>query len=222
MDNIKVLIVDDQKLLSDLMTSMLATDANIKIVGCAKDGKQALDIVKKESPDVVLMDIMMPDCNGFEATKLIKEHNENIKVLILTSSNNESDVHQALDNGADGYVLKSISKHELLTAINSIHANMEILHNDIKSYAKTRTEKDIASDENSKKIITINDIKVELNKREIDILKMIVDGESTSDMAKKLFVSEGRLRNIITTLISKLMLKDRTQLAVFALKNNLV
>lgn len=222
MDKIKVLIVDDQKLLSDLMEAMLIKDTNISIIGCAKDGCQALELVKQLTPDVVLMDIVMPNCNGIESTKKIKEFDKNIKVLILTTSNNEDDVHQALDNGADGYVLKDITKNELITAINSVHAEMEILHKEIKAYAKFTITNNKENNENDKKIVYVNDIRIELEKRECEIMRMIVDGKNTSEIAKTLFISEGRLRNIITDLISKLMLNDRTQLAVFAIRNNLV
>lgn len=218
---LKVLIADDQHLLLDLMQHMLSDQEDIEVVGTATDGQQVIEMSKQYQPDVVLMDIMMPQLNGIEATKEIKKLDQDVKVLILSSSNREEDVHEAINNGADGYVLKSINEDELVLAVKSVHAHMEVLHHDIRAYAKFALASDI-NKKNGKKTIIVQGFPVELTRQEIQVIKMIVEGLSTGEMARSIHVSEGRLRNIITDVISKLMLKDRTQVAVFALKNNLV
>ncbi len=218
---IKVLLVDDQELLLDLMNHLLESDSDIEVIACAKDGNEAIELANKLKPDVILMDIKMPNCDGIEATKKIKEADKNNKILILTTSKDEEDVHLALNNGADGYVLKSINENELVLAIKSVYANMEVIHNEVREMAKRSSSKEIYTTTKGKRVM-VNDIQVELSNRELEIIKMIVEGRKTSDIAADLFISEGRLRNVITTIISKLMVDDRTQLAVFALKSNLI
>ncbi len=217
---IKVLIVDDQQLLLDLLSHMLEGTEDLEVVACGKDGNQAVALTEEHNPDVILMDIQMPFCNGIEATQRIKKYHKDIKILILSSSSEDQDVHKALSSGADGYVLKNIGEDELIAVIKSVHANMEVIHEDVRE-AAMRSRMGVFEDSDGKTIV-IEGVRVALSERDLDIIKMIVDGKTTSQMAGELFVSEGRLRNIITEIIQKLMVDNRTQLAVFALKNNLV
>lgn len=217
---IKVLIVDDQQLLLDLLGHMLENTDEIQVVARGRDGNQAVALTEEHEPDVILMDIRMPHCDGIDATKRIKEHHKDIKILILTSSSNDQDVHKALSSGADGYVLKTIGEDELIAVIKSVYANMEVIHEDVRGAALRSRMGEF--DQESGKTIIIEGVKVKLSERDLTIIKMIIDGKSTTEMAEELFISEGRLRNIITEIIQKLMVDNRTQLAVFALKNNLV
>lgn len=217
---IKVLIVDDQQLLLDLMSHMLSSTDDIEVVACGKDGNQAISLTEKYKPDVILMDIQMPYCDGIEATKRIKKNHKDIKILILSSSSEDQDVHKALSSGADGYVLKTINEEQLIAVIKSIHANMEVIHEDVREAALRSRMGEFS--ESDGKTIYIEGVRIEISKRDLEVIQMIVDGKSTSEMAEALFVSEGRLRNIITEIIQKLMVENRTQLAVFALKNDLV
>lgn len=218
---IKVIIADDQELLRDLLEQMLKRYSDIEVCGCAANGLEAIDLAKRHRPDVVLMDIDMPECNGLEAAKEIKRVCPETKILILTISKGGDDIRHALDGGVDGYILKSVSPDELLMAIKGVHSNMEIIHKDIRTLANSRDAVTTSRIGNKTRIV-VNDIAVELSDREIDVIKKLVEGKSSAEMAAELFVTEGRLRNIITEIISKLMLKDRTQLAVFAIKNKLV
>lgn len=218
---IKVLIVDDQELFSDLLSYMLQNNPDIEVVAKAYNGNEAVRNAGIYEPDVVLMDISMPICDGIEAAGQIKELGLKCKVLMLTSSAESEDVTEAIKNGAAGYVLKSISKDRLILAIRSVHAGLEILDQDVKSFAQTLPIH-LSKDAKKGRTVCIEGIEIELSERELQIIRMIVDGISAADMAKELFIAEGRLRNIITEIISKLMLNDRTQLAVFALKNKLV
>jgi DNA-binding NarL/FixJ family response regulator len=217
---IKVLIVDDQQLLLDLLTQMLEETEDIDVVAVGRDGNQALALAQETEPDVILMDIQMPHLDGIQATERIKHHYPETKILILSSSREDQDVHKALQSGADGYVLKTIGKEQLIAVIKSVHANMEVIHEDVRE-AATLSRMGHFDEDHGKKLI-INGVKIELSERDLEIIRMIIDGKSTGEMAEALFISEGRLRNLITEIIQKLMVENRTQLAVFALKNDLV
>ncbi len=218
---IKVLIVDDQQLLLDLMNRLLENHQDIEVVATGKDGNQALVLTEQHQPDVVLMDIHMPECSGIEAIKKIKAYQPAIKILVLSSSSDDMDVHEALTNGADGYVLKTIGEQELVSVIKSVYADMEVIHRDVREAAQRSRSGQFDGGTDGKKLV-IDGVHIELSERELEVIRMIVDGKSTTEMAEALFISEGRLRNIITEIIQKLMCENRTQVAVFALKNNLV
>lgn len=115
----RVIIAEDQKLLRESFKNIIENNSDIKVVACATNGNEAYDLCKEYMPDVVLMDLSMPICNGTEATKLIKAELPSVKVLVLTASNDKSDVTDAISNGADGYILKDISTEELILSIKS-------------------------------------------------------------------------------------------------------
>jgi len=217
----KVLIADDQQIFRECLKFMIEKSSDIEVIACAADGREAINLCRSLSPQVVLMDIMMPVCDGIEATREIKKMNKDIKILVLTTEKDSKSVTDAMRNGADGYILKSVSKEDLILSIKGVMSDLEILHKEIKAMAKN-LPKDKISKSGRIKEIEVNGFTVELSERELIIIKAIIDGEDNSDIAAKLFIAEGRLRNIITEIISKLMLKDRTQLAVFAIKHNLV
>ncbi len=218
---IKVLIAEDQQLFRDLLEMMLSSNDDIQVTGGARDGNEAFEMARTQQPDVVLMDIHMPVCNGIEAVKKIKAAGLPCKILVLTASYGEEDVSDAIRSGADGYILKSVSKEELALAIRSVHTGMEVLHKDVREVARRPVPR-VTAERREVKILLISGIEVKLNERELKIIKMVVDGKTTSEIAQELYLAEGRVRNIITELISKLMLKDRTQLAVFAIRHHLV
>ena len=216
---LRIIIVDDQLLLLDLLVQMLQNAEDIEIVARAVDGNEAIDAAKRYSPDVILMDVKMPVCDGIEATAKIKDLNEGIKVLLLTSSEERDDVIRALKSGADGYILKSVSKEELLLAIKAVSMNMRIIQHDLRDMLLSS---EIGSGGSfTDNMVIVNDMEVQLTDREVEIIRMIVDGKSIEEMSVGLFLTEGRIRNVITEILSKLMLKDRTQLAVFALRNKI-
>ncbi|AFM39361.1 response regulator containing a CheY-like receiver domain and an HTH DNA-binding domain [Desulfosporosinus acidiphilus SJ4] len=217
----KVLIADDQKLLRESFRTIIERNSEIKVVACASNGKEAYELCGKLRPDVVLMDISMPLCNGTEATKLIKSQYPNIKVLIVTASDDQIDVCQAIRNGADGYILKSVGTEELILSIKSTFLGLQIIHKDVfkpETFAG-HSEEPKAPRNNQ---ITVEGVDVKLTDRELDIIEMIVEGKDNKEISASLFIAEGTVKNIITTIISKLHLKDRTQLAVFAIKNSLI
>lgn len=162
----------------------------------------------------------MPICTGSEATKLIKTDFPSIKVLILTASNDKTDVTDAITNGADGYILKDISTEELILSIKSTSLGLGIITKDILSPIVSNLRKE--SKKSKKKNVTVDGINISLTERELKIISMIVDGKDNKEIGASLFIAEGTVKNIITEIISKLQLKDRTQLAVYAVKNQLV
>ncbi|MBN7574531.1 DNA-binding response regulator [Clostridium sp. 2-1] len=216
----RVIIAEDQKLLRESFKNIIENNSDIKVVACATNGNEAYDLCKEYMPDVVLMDLSMPICNGTEATKLIKAELPSVKVLVLTASNDKSDVTDAISNGADGYILKDISTEELILSIKSTSLGLRIITKDILSPMILNLRKE--NKKAKKKIIDINGINISLTERELKIVSMIVDGKDNKEIASSLFIAEGTVKNIITEIISKLSLRDRTQLAVYAVKNGLV
>ncbi len=216
----RVIIAEDQKLLRESFKNIIENNSDIKVVACATNGNEAYDLCKEYMPDVVLMDLSMPICNGTEATKLIKDELPSVKVLVLTASNDKSDVTDAISNGADGYILKDISTEELILSIKSTSLGLGIITKDILSPMILNLRKE--NKKAKKRTIDINGINISLTERELKIVSMIVDGKDNKEIASSLFIAEGTVKNIITEIISKLSLRDRTQLAVYAVKNGLV
>ncbi len=216
-----VLIADDQRLLRESLKNIIENNSDIKVIGCVANGKEAYDFCSQTIPDLILMDISMPVCNGTEATKLIKAEYPQIKVLILTSSNDESDINDAIKNGSDGYILKDVGVGELILSIQSTAVGLGIMHKDI--FNSISISKDNHYDEEHKiKTVSIMGIDVTLTERELKIIEMIVNGNDNKQISHALYIAEGTVKNAITEIISKLQLKDRTQLAVYAIKHNLV
>ena len=217
----KIVIADDQKLLRECFQAIIENNSDMKVVACAANGREAYEACREFNPDVVLMDIFMPVCSGIEATKLIKSTYPHIKVLMLTASDDKSDVSQAINNGASGYILKNVGTEELLLSIKSTYFGLQIIDKDVLRPALFNTDLYETKKHKSNKI-TIEGVDVIITDRELDIIQMIVDGKNNKEIGAALFIAEGTVKNTITTLISKLQLKDRTQLAVFAIKNILI
>jgi len=216
---IRTLIADNQQLFRDLLEYTLKDSNEIEVAGSVENGIEAVKATLEYLPDVVILDPAIPA--GIYAVKQIKENGLETKILVLTESREIKDITTALDSGADGYLLKRVGKEELIVAIKAVHYDMGIIDKSIRkiAYKSLSLTRKSGRDRN---LIRINGIEVKLSDRELRIIEMIVEGMSNSDMARELFITEGRLRNIITELISKLMLKDRTQLAVFAIRSGLV
>ncbi len=183
----------------------------------AKNGRDAFKICMQEKPDIVLMDLIMPDCDGIEGTRLIKAFNKNIRVVILTLFNSDDNLSRALKNGADGYITKDIGPKELQQTVRSLYMGLGIIQNNLMDNLVRRID---SSDPVYNKELIYE--KFNLNEKEIEIIKLIVDGKSYKDMSKVLFTSDGTVRNMTSNLLHKLDLKDRIQLAIFAVKNKLV
>lgn len=211
---IKLILVDDMVIFRESLKFIMEHDSEIEVVGCAGNGKEAAELCAQLSPDLVLMDLMMPECDGVEGTKLIKDINEKIKVLILTTFNDNLNVSGALKNGADGYILKEVKPDELIMAVKSAARGFNIIH---KSAFSSVVDKLTSTEEKQEKKIDIF-----LSEKEKAIIELIIDGKSNKEIASALCFAEGSIKNTITGILNKLGLKDRTQLAIFVLKNNLI
>ena len=213
---IEIVLVDDQPSFSEALKYTLEKSGEVLVVGCASNGYEALELCKKNNPDAVLMDLQMPDCDGVEGTLLIKNYDSKIKVIILTTFNDDLDITRAIQNGADSYVLKEIETAELMTVIKSVSNGFGIMHNSILAKVSKMLPRTVQKDY----FKTIEDLG--LSSRELDIIEWIVDGLTNVEIAKKLGYTEGTIKNMISGILLKIGVKDRTQLAVFAIKNNLV
>lgn len=216
----KLIIADDLKLLRESFKHIIENNSDIKVVACASNGKEAFDYCENLSPDVVLMDIAMPICDGIKSTKMIKSKYPNIKVLILTASHEDWAVSESINSGADGYILKDMSAEELILSIKSAAMGLGIIHKEILHSVPINSKEQ--SEVIRNKILNIHGMEIDLTERQIKIIKMIVDGFDNKEIGKALYIAEGTVKNSISEIISKLQVKDRTQLAVYAIKNNLV
>lgn len=205
----KVLIVDDDALIREGLKILLDLEEDIEVVGTAVNGQEALEVCKVKSPDIVLMDIRMPILDGVLGTKLIKEYSKGIKVVILTTFKDDEYIKEAIKNGAEGYILKNQPSDSIIESLRTVAKGNAVFEREvvdsITSMLKEGTRKDPAS--------------FNISERHFDILKLIGEGLSNKEIASTLFLSEGTVRNYVTELLEKLELRDRTQLAIFYLKN---
>lgn len=208
---IKVLIADDIQILRQGLEAVFSLDSEIKVVGQASNGKEAFEMCIKHSPDVVLMDMRMPDYDGEYGTRQIKAHFPNIKVLVLTTFDDSETVRKAVACGADGYILKEMENEKIISAVKTVHSGINVFGASVFSSIKQTMNAPSPSAAS-----------FELTERDRELMALICDGCDNKEIAARLFLAEGTVRNNISRLLEKLGLKDRTQLAVFAVKNNLV
>ncbi|MBU5425403.1 response regulator transcription factor [Tissierella pigra] len=213
MKKIKIAIVDDEKLIQEGLKIILSTYEDIDVVSMGENGYEALNICESNDIDLVLMDVRMPICNGVIGTKIIKEKFPNTKVLILTTFKDMEYIQEALKNGASGYLLKDSSPDLIYGGIKAAIKGNIVIHpeiaNDILNHSSTENNIDNILEE------------YDLNHKEYEIIKYIADGLSNKEIGERLFLSEGTIKNNVSTILSKLKLRDRTQIVVFAFKNNL-
>ncbi|WP_075876778.1 response regulator transcription factor [Merdibacter massiliensis] len=213
---IKVMIADDQELMRESLQILLSTKDDIQICGLAKDGEEVLQLVAKEQPDVILMDIRMPQMNGVQCTKQIKEHYPQIAVIVLTTFDDDEYIYDALKYGASSYLLKGVSLEELYQAIVTVAGGGGVIQPQVaikamrmfSDMAKSQVESDIS----------IADIE-HLSMTEWKIIASVANGLSNKEIAGELSFTEGTVRNYISVILDKLALRDRTQLAIWAVSN---
>ncbi len=211
MEKIKVIIADDSDFVRDGMKIILDVDDDFDVIGCAANGKEAIEIAEKNKPDVFLMDIQMPEMDGIEATKYIVE-NDLGKVLILTTFDDNDLVKQALQNGAKGYLIKNHTPDHLKQMIKSVYNGTGVMEESILESLAT-SEVSGGSSGGSAEGFDASDY----SERELDIVKAVAEGLSNKEIAAKLFISEGTVKNYITNILSKENLSHRTALAVYYL-----
>ncbi|MBE6054208.1 MAG: response regulator transcription factor [Clostridium sartagoforme] len=213
MEKIRILIVDDEKLIREGLKLMLSTFQDIEVVDTAENGYKALEVCKGNYIDVVLMDIRMKDCDGVMGTRLIKEQFTKVKVIILTTFNDTEYIQDALRYGAFGYMLKDSSHQVIYEGIKAAYMGNMVVHPEVANKILSKQRDEHKSEEIEK---------FNFSDKEIQIIKYIAEGFSNKEISDKLYLSEGTIKNNITNILSKLNLRDRTQIAIFAFKNRIV
>lgn len=216
---IKVLIVDDQEIIRQSLELVLNSKVNIDVVGTAVDGRDAIEQVRKSKPDIVIMDIRMPGMDGIESMKIIKEFSPSTKVLILTTFDDDEYIFESMKNGANGFLLKGVSIAELIKALEVIHAGGAIMESGVGSKVLSLFA-DMAKSDYS---IKVEDRDFEdLAKNELRIIQAVGRGLSNKEIAHFLNFTEGTVRNYISSVLKKLDLRDRTQIAIFAIQSSIM
>ena len=218
--SIKILLVEDQKLMRIGIKSLFCDYPELEIIGEAMTGKEAVEKAKLIKPDIVLMDLGLPDITGIEATKQILEHNNNIRVIVLTSHITEEEVTASLQAGASAYVIKDIATEFLMNIIRMTKLGAMWLDPQIVPFIRDKNCGIVPARQLSRSVF--KERHSNLTQREYEVLKLIVDGQSNSDIAKTLTISEHTAKAHVCNIIQKLVVDDRTQAAVKALKEGLV
>ncbi|EEW36354.1 response regulator transcription factor [Granulicatella adiacens ATCC 49175] len=210
---IRLIIADDEMLIRTGLKIMLEASGNVEVLALAENGRAAFEACTIHRPDVVLMDIRMPESNGIEGTKLIKEAFPEVKVLIVTTFQDTEYIVEAVQNGASGYLLKDSSPDAILDGIKVALSGKVVMDTVISEALLTNTsvEKEESFDAE----------KWGLTTREVELIAQVAKGLSNKEIAQTLFLSEGTVKNNISTILSKLELRDRTQLVIFAYENKL-
>ncbi|MDI3501529.1 MAG: hypothetical protein PWP22_1300 [Thermoanaerobacter sp.] len=204
---IRLLVADDHALIRKGLVQLIEMEKDIKVISQASNGEEAYKLAKKFMPDLILMDVNMPVMNGIKAAKMLKEEKHPSKVLFLTIYNDREYLLEALKLGVEGYILKDAEYDDLIKAIKTIYNGGVYIHPSLME------EIDNIDHENLKK---------DLTPREIEILKLISKGYSNKEIAQKLFLSEKTVKNHVYNIFKKLDVKDRTQAAIYMLKNETI
>ncbi|NDJ77073.1 MAG: response regulator transcription factor [Chloroflexi bacterium] len=210
---IRVMIVDDQLVVCEGIQSILSTVPNIEVVGMAHDGQAALHMIPGTDPDLVLMDLKMPGMNGIHATRAIREQFPEVRVLVLTTYDHDEWVMDALRAGADGYLLKDSRRDAIIEAIEGTLAGRTHIDPGVADKLVAMVRGTPATD---------SSIADDLNEREREILQLLAHGVSNAEIAERLHLAEGTVRNYVSNILAKLGVADRTQATALAWRYGLV
>lgn len=211
---LKVIICDDQALIRDGLEMLLRLEADIEVVGLARDGAEALEQVASRQPDLVLMDLKMPGMNGIEATRQIRARYPAIKVLVLTTYDDDEWLFDAIRAGASGYLLKDTPHEEVTKAIRGTVAGQAFIDPAVAGKLLQQV-----SDRPARPATAIT---AKLTGREVEVLALLARGLPNAEIAQRLHLSEGTVRNNVSAILSKLEVADRTQAAVLAIEHGIV
>ena len=212
---IRVLIADDQRLIREGISSLLAIQEGMEIIGTAVNGAEALAMARELNPDVILMDVQMPETNGIQATEQIRKERLGCQVIMLTTFDDDEYIVKSLRAGAVGYLLKDIPPGDLAQAIRLAHSGIFQLSPSVAGK--------LVGDIRELPLEPAGEIPdMDLTDREMEVLKLIAQGASNREIGDRLFVSEGTVKNHVSSILNRLNLRDRTQAALFAHKNRLI
>lgn len=214
---IKVLVAEDQELVRKSLEIILGNQDTIELIGAVSNGQEVIRFIRGSLPDIIIMDIRMPKMDGVTCTRIIKDQYPQVKIIILTTFDDDEYIFKALRDGASGYLLKGISVNELITAIHKVYKGSAMINEDIASKV-VNLFADIAK---SKLYIEVNELgKKDINTTEKKIITLVSQGLSNKEIAGKLSLSEGTVRNYLSNILEKLNLRDRTQLAIWAIQSS--
>ena len=219
MRKIKVLVADDQELVREGLGIVLSNRPEIEYMGAVSNGREVIQAVRQAKPDVILMDVRMPEMDGVTCTKIIKEQYKDIKIIILTTFDDDEYVLGALRDGASGYLLKGTSMKDLVNAIQLVNSGSAMINPDIATKVVNLFSK-MAQGSFSVKVR--NDGIKELTNTERKVTRLIGMGYSNKEIAAELSLSEGTIRNYLSSILDKLELRDRTQLAIWTVQTGVV
>lgn len=211
----KVIIADDQTLVRESLSIILSAHEDIEVVGTAGNGKEVLDLLKTTLPDVILMDIRMPEMDGVLCTKEVKERYPSVKIIILTTFDDDEYIYSALKYGASGYVLKGVSTEELYQSLLTVNKGGAMINPNVA----TKVVKLFSQMAQSNYTISVpQEVVADITDMEWKLIQQVSCGFTNKEIATKLYLSEGTIRNYLSTILSKLHLRDRTQLAIWAVQ----
>jgi len=210
---VKIIICDDQAVVRDGLELLLELERDIEVVATACDGAEAVELAARHRPDLVLMDLKMPGTNGIEAARQIRARTPEIKVLVLTTYDDDEWVFDAVRAGACGYLLKDASREEIVKAVRGTVEG--------KSFVDPGVAGKLLGQVASKQVQPETLLTSRLTEREVDVLRLIARGFNNPDIAAELHLSEGTVRNHVSAILSKLEVSDRTQAAVIAIQHGL-
>jgi DNA-binding NarL/FixJ family response regulator len=210
---VRVLVVDDQELVRDGIASLLGIQPGISVVGTASDGKEAIEKTLSAAPDVVLLDVRMPVMDGVEACAVLRRRAPACRVVMLTTFDDEEYVVEALKAGASGYLLKNLPADKLANAVRLAHAGVAQFDTSVTGHLASA----LAATGQDRPPPT-----TELTAREIDILRLVAAGSTNREIAARLYVSEGTVKNHMSRILTRLGLRDRTQAALYAKDHGLL
>ena len=214
-EKIKIVIADDQELIRDSLKIVLSANQDMEVIDTVADGREVIRSVRSEKPDVILMDVRMPGMDGVSCTQIIKENYPQIKIIILTTFDDDEYVYNALKYGASGYLLKGVSMAELSSAIRTVYSGKAMINPDI-AVKVVRLFSQMAKGNYT---IQVDDRSIEdIGKTEWKVIQQVGYGRSKKEIAAALNLSEGTVRNCLSSVLGKLDLRDRTQLAIWAVQ----
>lgn len=209
----KILLCDDQAVIRDGLEMLLTLEKDMQVVGSASDGAEAVELAAQKQPDLILMDLKMPGVNGIEATRDIRARFPHIKILVLTTYDDDEWVFDAIRAGASGYLLKDTPRQKIIEAIRGTM--------DGKSFLDPAVAGKLMNQISSNQKQPASILAEKLTERELDVLRLLAKGFNNSDIARQLHLSEGTVRNHVSAILEKLGVSDRTQAAVIAIRHGL-
>ncbi len=216
-DPIRVLVVDDHALFRRGLQMVLEQEDDIEVVGEAADGTEAVQVASDTMPDIVLMDVRMPKRGGIDACTTIKDAVPSAKIIMLTISDEEADLYDAIKAGAAGYLLKEISIEEVAAAIRAVHGGQSLISPSMASKLLSEFATMIKRTDDRQQVPTPR-----LTDREMEVLKLVAKGMNNRDIAKQLFISENTVKNHIRNILEKLQLHSRMEAVVYAVREKLL